>query len=253
MALVETESLVLKSYDLAEADKIIVFLTREHGIVRGVARGVKRLRSKFGSGLEPLSVIRLTYFQKDASELVSIQQIDLIRSNFDIAADPEFLQKFSYLFELLITFSPPHDPNEKLYRMTCAALEAAAMDKESLAAIQLYFEIWLLRLAGFLPDWTRCERCGRAFDASADTVLSASLSLHCEACSSGKGNQVITSRELGIFRSTRNLSPIEFAAAVTDGLVEVARLSTIFRRVITQAAGREVRGEVSLAMTQKGR
>ncbi len=253
MALVETESLVLKSYDLAEADKIIVFLTRDHGIVRGVARGVKRLRSKFGSGLEPLSVIRLTYFQKDTSELVSIQQIDLIRSNFDIAADPEFLQKFSYLFELLLTFSPPHDPNEKLYRMTCAALEAAAMDKGSLAAIQLYFEIWVLRLAGFLPDWTRCERCGRAFDASTDTALSASLSLHCQVCNSGKANEVITARELGIFRSARNLSPIAFAASVTEGIIGVTRLSAIFRRVITQAAGREVRGEVSLVMTEAGR
>ena len=64
MALIETESLVLKSYNLAEADKIVVLLTHDHGVVRGVAKGAKRLKSKFGSGLEPFSVVHSTYFQK---------------------------------------------------------------------------------------------------------------------------------------------------------------------------------------------
>src|SRR5688500_16773151 len=111
MPLFETESLVLKSYNLAESDKIVVLLTREHGVIRGVAKGAKRLKSKFGSALEPFSVILAEYFQKDSSELVAIQKADLITSNFRAAGNPEFLQKFSYLVEVLITFSPPHDPN----------------------------------------------------------------------------------------------------------------------------------------------
>ena len=53
MSLIETESIILRSYNLAEADKIVVLLTRDHGVVRGVAKGAKRLKSKFGSGLEP--------------------------------------------------------------------------------------------------------------------------------------------------------------------------------------------------------
>ena len=58
MGLIETEGLVLKSYGLAEADKIVVFLTEEYGLVRGVAKGARRLRSKFGSSLEPFSIVR---------------------------------------------------------------------------------------------------------------------------------------------------------------------------------------------------
>src|SRR5215210_4666597 len=103
MALVETESLVLKSYNLAEADKIVVLLSKDHGVIRGVAKGAKRLKSKFGSGLEPFSVVHCTYFQKDAVELVSLQRIELIRSNFEAASNPEFLKKFSYLSDLLIS------------------------------------------------------------------------------------------------------------------------------------------------------
>ena len=56
MSLLETEGLVLKTYNLAEADRIVVFLTHGHGLVRGVAKGAKRLKSKFGSSLEPYTV-----------------------------------------------------------------------------------------------------------------------------------------------------------------------------------------------------
>src|SRR5688572_21186994 len=120
MPLFETESLVLKSYNLAESDKIVVLLTRDHGVVRGVAKGAKRLKSKFGSALEPFSIVLAEYFQKDSSELVAIQKADLISSNFRSAGNPDFLQKFSYLIEVLIALSPPNDPDETLYRMVKA-------------------------------------------------------------------------------------------------------------------------------------
>ena len=111
MPLIETESIVLKSYNLAEADRIVVLLTRDHGIVRGVAKGAKRLKSRFGSGLEPFSEGRATYFQKENLELVSLQSAELTRSNFALASEPEFLQKFSYIGDLLISFLPPLYPN----------------------------------------------------------------------------------------------------------------------------------------------
>ena len=78
MSLVETESLILKTYSLAEADRIVVLLTRDHGVVRGVAKGAKRLLSKFGSGLETFSSVRVTYFQKEVLELVAVEKVDLL-------------------------------------------------------------------------------------------------------------------------------------------------------------------------------
>src|SRR3954468_17414541 len=117
MPLIETESLVLKSYNLAEADKIVVLLTHDHGIVRGVAKGAKRLKSRFGSGLEPFTEVRASYFQKDNVELVSLQGTELVNSNFAAASDPDFLKSLAFLADLLISLTPPHDPNEDLYRM----------------------------------------------------------------------------------------------------------------------------------------
>ena len=85
MAVIETEGLILKSYSLAEADKIIVLLTQHQGLVRGVAKGAKRLKSKFGGALEPFSIVQVEYFQKEERELVSIRQIELLKSFFESA------------------------------------------------------------------------------------------------------------------------------------------------------------------------
>ncbi len=78
MGLVETEGLILKTYSFAEADKIVVLLTQNEGLVRGVAKGAKRLKSKFGGGLEPFSIVQISYFQKEERELVSVRQLELV-------------------------------------------------------------------------------------------------------------------------------------------------------------------------------
>ena len=248
MPLVETESLVIKSYNLAEADRIVVLLTHDHGVVRGVAKGAKRLKSKFGSGLEPFSIVRAEYFQKDSVELVSIQKIDLIRSNFTAASNPDFLQKFSYLGDLLITMSPPHDPNETLYRMVKACIETAATDPATLLSTGVYFELWLLRLAGYLPDWSKCDECGRSFDDNEESSVRANFHLICGGCRKSSG-RVLDGTGRSIAASARRLSPVEFAK-FTDGRDEDLKyLSTILKQLVSQSIGREVMGETSLAIS----
>src|SRR2546421_2807844 len=182
MALVEAESLILRTYNLGDAEKIVVLFTRDQGIIRGVAKGAKRLKSNFGSSLEPFSQGRVTYLQKENVELVSIEKIEVILSMFVVASRPEFLQKFSYLSTLLIACLPPHDPNETLYRMTQACIEQAIAEPDRLAGVGLYFELWLLRLTGYLPDWSRCQECRRVFDDEEESELQPGFQLLCSRC-----------------------------------------------------------------------
>jgi DNA repair protein RecO (recombination protein O) len=242
MAFIETESLVLKSYNLAEADKIVVLLTHDHGVVRGVAKGAKRLKSKFGSGLEPFSVVQSAYFQKDAVELVAIERIDLIRSSFAAASDPHFLEKFAYLADLLIAISPPHDPSETLYRMAKACLQTASDDPLSLLSVGVYFEIWLLRIGGYLPDWSRCGQCGRAFHESEEAGLGGNFHLYCLACRQGR-SAVLTADLRGMASAVLRISPADFAVFAADRAEELAALSGISKRMISLAIGREVTSE----------
>ncbi|HVF47732.1 MAG TPA: DNA repair protein RecO [Pyrinomonadaceae bacterium] len=244
----ETESLVLKSYNLAESDKIVVLLTRDHGVVRGVAKGAKRLKSKFGSALEPFSLVLAEYFQKDSSELVAIQKADLITSNFRAAGNPDFLQKFSYLIEVLIAFSPPNDPDETLYRMVRACVETATADVESLKATGVYFELWLLRLAGYLPDWTRCDRCGREFDETERAGVRENFHLVCLPCSRTAANRMLSGNGRVIAAGARRLAPDEFAAFCIGSHADLDELSIILKTLISRSIGRETIGEKSLAI-----
>ncbi|HVF29494.1 MAG TPA: DNA repair protein RecO [Pyrinomonadaceae bacterium] len=248
MPLVETESLVLKSYNLAEADRIVVFLTRDHGVVRGVAKGAKRLTSRFGSTLEPFSKVNLEYFQKEERELVTIQTVELIRSCFETASDPAFLRTFSYIADLLISFAPPHDPNEKLYRMVSACIDAEPNSPDSLGSIRLYFEVWLLRLGGYLPDWTRCDNCHRQLDAGEEANLKADFALLCGNCRRAAGAQKITPMYRDLFTTVQKLSPekfIEFSSAHAEAATEI---SDVLKRIISTVIGREVAGEKTFAV-----
>jgi DNA repair protein RecO (recombination protein O) len=248
MSLVESESLILKTYNLAEADKIVVFLTRNFGVVRGVAKGAKRLKSKFGSGLEPFSKVNATFLQKDSTELVSIQRIDLVRSNFAAASNPDFLQKFAYLADLLITLSPPYDPNETLYRMVNACVEVAASNSDALLSTLVYFEIWIARLAGYLPDWGRCDGCGRPLDAGEEANLQANFSLICTECRRGRLTRPFDSNARVIAATAMRLSPIDFSLSSTKDREALEYLSIVLKLLISASVGREITGEISLAL-----
>lgn len=247
MGLIETEGLILKSYSLAEADKIIVLLTQSEGLVRGVAKGAKRLKSKFGGSLEPFSIIHIQYFQKEERELVSIRQIDLIKSFFDNASEPQFLQKFSYLVDLLVEFAPPHDPNERLYRMTKVCLETAAENPASLESIAVYFELWILRLGGYLPNWNNCDGCKREFGNNEVSSLQINFHLFCRICQRSSNNWNISAEQRRIFINAQKLSPAKFTEFAKNYLHDVKEVSIILRRIISHILGKETVGEKILA------
>ncbi len=248
MPLFESESLVLRSYDLAEADRIIVFFTRDHGLVRGVAKGAKRLKSRFGSTLEPFSTVILTYFQKEDRELVSVQNVELTRSRFEAASDPEFLQTYSYLSSLLTALVPPHDPNVTTYRMVKACLDANASGRDELAAVGLYFELWLLRLGGYLPDWTRCGDCRIHLGGDEPVGLHHNLHLICERCRGSRRMPSVTSLQRDLFHGAQSLGPEVFVERASQHAETVTELSEFMSRIVVSVVGYDLRTDRSLAV-----
>lgn len=191
MGLVETEAIVLRTYKLSEADKIAVCLTRKSGVVRGVARGARRLKSRFGAGLEPFTLVNLTYFEKEGRELVTLKQAEIVRSHFSWAARTEALSLLGYMGELATEFAPPNQTDERLYRMVRACLEAAAERPEALDALTVYYELWMLKLSGFLPEPRRCGVCGRALEAGRAQVYATPEGvLRCGGCA-GQGGYAL--------------------------------------------------------------
>src|SRR4029078_8731249 len=189
MALFETEALILRSYNLAEADKIVVCLSRSAGLIRGVAKGCRKLKNRFGAALEPFTLVNLTYYEKEHQELVSFRQGEIFKSRFNLSMNGEILTGFSYMGDLLVDFSPPHQANDNLFRMALACFEAASETPTDLDAVLRYFEVWLLKLEGFMPDLRVGADCQRVFGDEV-TYLGPDMSWRCFDCSNGRGGAV---------------------------------------------------------------
>jgi len=149
MPLYTADALVLRTYKLAEADRIVVFLTRDRGKKRGVAQGARRPRSRFTGALEPLTEARIAYFEKERRELVNLNYAEPIRSPL-ATASPEALGYTHYFAELIDAWAADSDADERLFRLGCSVLDALSTGT-SADALARYFECWLLRLQGVYP------------------------------------------------------------------------------------------------------
>ena len=149
MPLYTAEALVLRTYKLGEADRIVVFLTRDRGKKRGVAPNARKSRKRFGAALEPLTEVRISYFEKERYELVGLNYAEPVRSPLS-AASPEALGYSHYFAELIDEWAADADVDEKLYRLGTSALEAL-LSGAPVEALARYFECWLLRLQGVYP------------------------------------------------------------------------------------------------------
>ena len=169
MPLYTADALILRTYKLGEADRIVVFLTRDRGKKRGVAKGARRPRSRFAGALEPLTEVRVAYFEKEQRELVGLNYAETVRSPLSLVgpasafaqatADGPYVREskddslgyVSYFAELLDEWAQEADADERLYRLGASMLNAlsAGAPAEPLAR---YFEYWLLRLQGVYPE-----------------------------------------------------------------------------------------------------
>ena len=159
MRLERTEAIVLHTYPARERDKLVVFLTPDHGKIRGFAYGARGIKSRFGAALEPLAKIRVGYAWKEGEEAVRIESAELLRSLFPAQQKLASSIAATYIAETVDTFAPADDPAELIYRLldrTTEALLAGAPPN----AVVAYAEIWMLRLAGIFPSTTTCTECG---------------------------------------------------------------------------------------------
>jgi DNA repair protein RecO (recombination protein O) len=161
MPVYTSDALILRTYKLAEADRIVVFLTRDRGKKRGVAKGARRARSRFTGTLEPLTRAGVAYYERELRDLVRINYVETQRSALAAVArgtqDASALGHAEYFAELIDEWAPEGHADERLFRLGSSVIDALAR----------YFEFWLLRLQGVYPQLSSCPQCGGAFDGGA--------------------------------------------------------------------------------------
>ena len=243
MGIVETQAVVLQTYKLADADKIVLCMTEKAGLVRGVARGARRLKSKFGASLEPFTLIHLTFFEKETRELVTIRGAEIVKSYFDAAGNSQAFEGLVYLLELVKEFALPHQADERLFKMLRACVDFLAQNPSEANAVSAYSELWTLKLTGFLPEFRSCGVCGIQLDETfrGQRYISHEGVLWCQTCAKG-GAQPLGGEIYKLLSSTRRSGPEEWARKYSGADEENRRVvSETARRLVRRALEREPR------------
>jgi DNA repair protein RecO (recombination protein O) len=175
VSLYRDQGVVLRTFRLAEADRIVVVMTQATGKVRAVVKGVRKTKSRFGSRLEAL----LMY--QGRGELDTVTQAETLDHFRSVREDLDRLAKATSMLEVVDQVSQEREANPALYRMLVGALRALAARDSPLIVPAFFWK--LLALEGLSPVLDRCARCGSpddlvAFDVDEGGVL-------CRSCRQG--------------------------------------------------------------------
>jgi DNA repair protein RecO (recombination protein O) len=164
MALKESEAIVLRTYPLREADLLVTVFTRTEGKVRGVARSAKKSKRRFGGALEPLTYVRVYYEDRERQELTRLDSCEVIASPMASEVSYPRAVALGHVAELLDELLPDREANDAIFRLALAVL--AELQGPEIWMPVTYFDLWLTRLVGFLPELSECMVCGRPLNGS---------------------------------------------------------------------------------------
>lgn len=203
MTLITAEALLLDVRDLHDRDRIVTFLTREHGKKKGVAKGARTRHSRFAGELQPLTKVQVTWFEKEGRDLVRISSVEMVRSAHRLQEDLDGILLGSYLADHLLEMAQENEPSDLFFRLLDSTLDAllAGVDRDLAAR---YFEVWVLRLAGVYPPPHECPACGRPLDWA--VLPSNGETLLCLDCGGGEAGLIVRPETLEILRGIGRLS-----------------------------------------------
>jgi len=175
------EGIVLRTYRLGEADRIVVLLTRGRGKVRAVAKGVRKTKSKFGSRLEPMSHCELQIYEGRELDLVTqAESLDTFRAVRD---DLDRIGRAMSMLEVVDQLAQEGQANPELFRMLLGALRTLESTRSPVVTPAFLWKV--LALEGFRPTVDDCAQCGEsevelvAFDVDSGGLL-------CRTCRRGQ-------------------------------------------------------------------
>ncbi len=205
----ETEAIILKTFPLGEADRLVSFVSRANGRMRGVASGARRLKNQFGSTLELLSHVEMEYVERETRDLVRIRQCDLLESFHAAQSDYVLSTSLALVSEVAEAVLPEKETAEAMFRLILLTTREIERRKHGRLPAS-YFAFWTVRLGGWLPRFDRCGNCGNPFGAKPAYHARWTPGLLCGNCRrSGMSAISALSRQLGERFTGESLDRIE--------------------------------------------
>ena len=198
-----TDGIVLKSSAYGEADLIVAYLTPDYGLLRAFAKSPRKVGSRFGSSLEPLTYARIALFGREESALPKLTQSDIMQPFHSLREDLRCFLGISEILELNLHFLPEREPNREIFRLLLSILLKLEANRGNRLYF-LYYKIRFLDLTGYAPRLDICGRCGdRTSPASSHhDFYVAHGSVICPACiSDGEESLRVSGSALKFYRS----------------------------------------------------
>lgn len=191
MSTYRDHAVVLRSYKFGEADRVVVLLTKNHGKVRAVARGVRKTKSSIGARVEPMSHVDVSF--RKGKDLDTIDQVKLIQAHSHLRDDFDKLRQGLSMVEAIDKVTPDRDPVVHLYELLSRALHALNENGSPLMLASFFFR--LLSIEGQHPELNVCVGCGEAGELVSFDFMEGGA--HCSACRSGVS---VSSQALDVMR-----------------------------------------------------
>lgn len=181
MSLYRDVAIVLRTYKLGEADRVVVLLTRGRGKVRAVAKGVRRTTSKFGSRLEPGSHVQVQ-LHEGRGELDIVTQAETVEPYHRTRSDLSRLARASSLLEAIDQLAQEREPSRRLFDMLAGGLRT--IDQSNPAMVCAAFYLKLLAAEGVAPELDVCVGCAEAGGPFFLALVEGGV--RCRSCGGGR-------------------------------------------------------------------
>ena len=164
MALKESEAIVLRTYPLRESDLLVTLFIRSEGKVKGVARAAKKSKRRFGGALEPLTYVRIFYEDRERQELARLDSCEVIESPMAQEVGYPRAVALAHVAEVLDELLPDREANDTVFRLAISAIKNLRGPEIWMPIT--YFDVWMTRLMGYLPELSECIVCGTSLIGS---------------------------------------------------------------------------------------
>jgi len=258
----KTDAVVLKAMKYRDSSKIVTFYTRRFGKLKGIAKGARQLRSKFGSSLDPLSQVSLVLYKKEQRDLHLISQCDLRGSPKQTRSDLEKMAVGLAVLELVDQVAHEEEGHEALYLLLSETLDRIEDAERNVLNLYFSFVLRSSALLGFSPDVASCSACNRSLDElEGERSVFFRLSnggILCPSCAEGSrtrdGNRDLRFHK----RGTRNIPAVreEGRVRVEIGTMKVlsfllkSPLANVTMLALGPEKGNEIDGTLRLYLRQ---
>jgi len=251
MPLYKTPAVILHTMSYGESDQIVTLYTLDFGKIKGIAKGAKRSRKRFGARLEIGSYVNATFFEKETSDLVRLSHCDLIRPFEGLREDIHKLAWASYFIELVREMTAEKIQNKPLFRLLIAFL--GLVDQGILKEeIQRVFEIRFLSHLGYRPQLDHCTQCQKRLSGERAFFSPRGGGVICSTCSAHLPGLLPVS--MGTIKTLllAETLPLDKVGRISFSPQSLKESQAIFSLFLQQYLGKELKSKKFLEQLSSG-